>query len=60
MASLRCNECGVERNEHMPWFRLYVPDTDMQHCLCSIECVLAKAWDIKESRPKLSKSKGPI
>jgi len=56
MAAINCAECDAERNEGMPWFRLFIPDTDIELCLCSIECVLAAAWAVKVSRLKLSKS----
>jgi hypothetical protein len=56
--SKRCNECLAEINEEdKTYFRVYQADLDIDDTICSPSCLVAFAWRIKESQPKLSKSK---
>ena len=69
---LCANRCGRDFSEFNGWWIEHTdgcpgaphcddPDPTHDHAyrdgLCSIDCLLAFAWRIKESQPKLSKSK---
>jgi hypothetical protein len=54
--TIRCFEC-LEECPPTYTFRLYDEETECEYGFDTIDCLLAFAWRIKESQPKLSKSK---
>jgi hypothetical protein len=60
MAQTKCDQCG-KYFEIIPYgdqFFLRRIDSDMgSERLCSISCLTAKAWELREQQPKLSKSR---
>lgn len=57
MAS-ECTMCGVKLDfDAKDYFIIYQADYDIDEYLCSPSCLVEFAWKLKESQPKLSKSK---
>ena len=55
--TLRCAECLTEyAPTAAPLYHLFDHTTDCEYSFDTLDCLLAFAWRIKESQPKLSKS----
>ena len=57
----KCGNCGREHGIFEGW-SLDGPSDDYHdnyHNLCSLDCVIERAWTLREAQPKLSKSKAP-
>lgn len=54
----KCSSCG-KYNKVEPIF-LDLMESDSHYALCSLACLTAFAWELREREPKLSKSKQPI
>lgn len=52
---MRCDQCN-KKSDNEP-IQLKLPDSDYFINLCSLSCLTEKAWALRESEPKLSKSK---
>ena len=56
-----CTNChkSIDENDtaNRQWFRLYSSDLDIEEYLCTASCLNEYAWRIRETQPKLSKSR---
>ncbi len=53
-----CSNCFVEfAYDYAQWWLLEGPEEEQLHRFCSPSCLTEFAWTLRESRPKLSKSK---
>ena len=52
---MKCDHCEKEIDVYDP-FNFAADGRGLNYDLCSLECVLAVVWKLRERQPKLSKS----